>query len=234
MPAGQLGTAGPSETRTSAQDAGATGASDDSAGARRTCVTLLLTAAAIAAPMAVQAQAKGQSDRAVTILMEFAWNTIPRQFRQPNGEVIIIDRANKNEIMVPLEKAREIVNVGDRSARAQYCDLPEEQTANFQSMMRRELASEQWTKQQLVFITLLHATTVAYLTGTMKVHVRGRGRGGTPRSSPRDRCGPSPAPTRCARTSSRGSLAYINEVPAIPAAKDAIRRASAPSRFPAR
>jgi hypothetical protein len=136
-------------------------------------VTLLVTAAMIAAPMAVQAQAKGQSDRAVTILMEFAWNSLPRQFRSSDGEVIVIDRANKNEVMVPLEKARQIVNVGDLSARAQYCDLPEEQTANFQSMMRREVGSEKWTKQQMVFITLLHATTVAYLTGTMKVLFQG-------------------------------------------------------------
>jgi hypothetical protein len=149
----------------------------------------------MAAPLAAHAQAKPQNDRAVTLLMNFAWNTIPRQFRQPNGEVIIIDRTKKSEIMVPLEKAREIVTVADRSARAQYCNLPEEQGANFQSMMQREVASERWTKQQLVFVTLLHATTVAYLTGSLRVTFEGE------------------------EIKSR-VLAYINEVPAIPAAKD--------------
>ena len=184
-------------------------------------VTLLLTAAVIAAPMAVQAQAKGQSDRAVTILMEFAWNSLPRQFRGSDGEVIVIDRANKNEVMVPLEKARQIVNVGDLSARAQYCDLPEEQTANFQSMMRRELASEKWTKQQVVFITLLHATTVAYLTGTMKVLFQGEG-GTAPEIVMKGPVWTEPCTDKLREDIKSRITAYIAEAPAIPAATDAI------------
>jgi hypothetical protein len=184
-------------------------------------VTLLVTAAVIAAPMAVQAQAKGQSDRAVSILMEFAWNSLPRQFRGSDGEVIVIDRANKNEVMVPLEKARQIVNVGDLSARAQYCDLPEEQTANFQSMMRRELASEKWTKQQVVFITLLHATTVAYLTGTMKVLFQGEG-DTAPEIVTKGPVWTEPCTDKVREDIKARIAAYIGEVPAIPAAKDAI------------
>ena len=184
-------------------------------------LTLLVTAAVIAAPMAVQAQAKGQSDRAVTILMEFAWNSLPRQFRGSDGEVIVIDRANKNEVMVPLEKARQIVNVGDLSARAQYCDLPEEQTANFQSMMRRELASEKWTKQQVVFITLLHATTVAYLTGTMKVLFQGEG-DAAPEIVTKGPVWTEPCTDKVREDIKARITAYIGEVPAIPAAKDAI------------
>lgn len=185
----------------------------------RTCVVVLLSATAIAAPLAALAQAKPQNDRAVTLLMNFAWNTIPRQFRQPNGEVITIDRTKKSEITVPLEKAREIVTVADRSARAQYCNLPEEQGANFQSMIQRELASERWTKQQLVFITLLHATTVAYLTGSLRVTFEGDDEAGTEVVTK----GPvwtEPCTDRLREDIKSRVLAYINEVPAIPAAKD--------------
>jgi hypothetical protein len=184
-------------------------------------VTLLVTAAMIAAPMAVQAQAKGQSDRAVTILMEFAWNSLPRQFRSSDGEVIVIDRANKNEVMVPLEKARQIVNVGDLSARAQYCDLPEEQTANFQSMMRREVGSEKWTKQQMVFITLLHATTVAYLTGTMKVLFQGEG-DAAPEIVTKGPVWTEPCTDKVREDIKSRITAYIAEAPPIPVAKDDI------------
>ncbi len=184
-------------------------------------VTLLVTAAVIAAPMAVQAQAKGQSDRAVTILMEFAWNSLPRQFRGADGEVIVIDRSNKNEVMVPLEKARQVVNVGDLSARAQYCDLQEEQTANFQSMMRRELASEKWTKQQMVFITLLHATTVAYLTGTMKILYQGEG-DAAPEIVTKGPVWTEPCTDKVREDIKARIVAYVGEAPAIPATKDAI------------
>ncbi|HSR79229.1 MAG TPA: hypothetical protein VLL28_00455 [Hyphomicrobiaceae bacterium] len=184
----------------------------------RTSVAVLLSATTIAAPLAVRAQAKGQSDRAVTLLMDFAFNTIPRQFRQPNGEVITIDRTKKNEIMVPLEKAREIVTVADRSARAQYCNLPEEQSANFQSMMQREVASDRWTKQQLVFITLLHVSTVAYLTGSMRVTFEGDGEAGSEMITK----GPvwtEPCTDRLREDIKSRVLAYINEAVAIPAAK---------------
>jgi len=180
------------------------------------CVVGLLAATMIAPPLAARAQAKAQNDRAVTLLMNFAFNTIPRQFRQPNGEVITIDRTKKNEIVVPIEKAREIVTVADRSARAQYCNLPEEQSANFQSMMQRELASERWTKQQLVFITLLHATTVAYLTGSMRVTFEGEG--GTEVVT-RGPVWTEPCTDRLREDIKSRVLAYINEVPAIPAAK---------------
>ena len=187
-------------------------------GRARKCVAVLLSVTTIAAPLSVRAQAKPQNDRAVTLLMDFALNTIPRQFRQPNGEVITIDRTKKSEIVVPLEKAREIVTVADRSARAQYCSLPEEQSANFQSMMQREVACDRWTKQQQVFIALLHATTVAYLTGSVRVMFEGDGEIGMEVITK----GPvwtEPCTDRLREDIKSRVLAYINEVPAIPAAK---------------
>jgi hypothetical protein len=136
-------------------------------GARAT-VGLLMVAMLTAAPLSAQAQTKGHSDRSVLILMEYTWSTTPAQFRHPNGELITIDKTKKKENMVPLDKAREIVVVAERSAKAQYCTMAEEQDANFQTLMRREIVSNKWTKAQIVYITLLHATTVAYLTGNVK------------------------------------------------------------------
>ena len=144
----------------------------------RKCVAVLLSATTIAAPMAVQAQAKGQSDRAVTLLMDFAWNTIPRQFRRAEwrsdhhrshqeerdhgapGEGQA-DRDGRR----PLGQGAVLQPAGGAERQ-----LPEHDAAGRSPRSR-------WTKQQLVFITLLHATTVAYLTGTMRVTVRGRRRG---------------------------------------------------------
>lgn len=134
----------------------------------RACVGLVVAATMVVLPLAAQAQQKQHSDRSVTTLMDYTWSTMPNQFRHPNGEVIVIDKTKRKDIEVPLEKARMVVGVADLSARAGYCGLPEEQNANFQTMMLREQASKQWSSQQLTYMTLLHATVVAYMTGNVK------------------------------------------------------------------
>ena len=124
--------------------------------------------------------------------------------------------------MVPLEKAREIVTVADRSARAQYCDLPEEQSANFQSMMRGSSRPSKWTKQQLrVHHPAAPATTVAYLTGTHAGLFQGEGEAGpevVTKGPVMDRAlhGQGARGHQVARSRPTSS-----EAPAIPAAKDA-------------
>jgi hypothetical protein len=178
----------------------------------------LLLVATAAAPLSLQAQPKGHSDRSVQTLIEYTWSTMPGQFRHPNGELIIIDRAKRKEVMVPLEKAREVVGVADRSARAQYCGMAQEQEANFQTMMRRERVNDQWSKPQLVFITLLHATTVAYLTGTMKFQFGADGEKDV------EIVTRGPAWTEACTDDVRDKIrtrimAYINEAPTTPAAK---------------
>ena len=74
-------------------------------------------------------------------------------------------------------------------------------------------------KQQLVYITLLHATTVAYLTGSLRVTFEGNGEAGTEVVTK----GPvwtEPCTDRLREEIKSRVLAYINEVPTIPAAKD--------------
>ena len=55
------------------------------------------------------------------------------------------------------------------SAYAQLCELPEEQRANYQTLMRREEAKTKWTDQQMLFINQLHLFTVMTLTGKVQL-----------------------------------------------------------------
>jgi hypothetical protein len=128
------------------------------------CLGLVLTAAL----SPTLAQEKELSDQSVISMMEWAFALTPQKFTHPNGEVIIVDKTKKNEVMIPVDKAREIIRVGYLSAKAQYCDMAEEQNANYQTMMKRERLSGKWTRQQYLFISQLHLYTVMRLTGKTK------------------------------------------------------------------
>ena len=68
-----------------------------------------------------------------------------------------------------METAREVIRGGRLSAYAQLCELPEEQRANYQTLMRREEAKSKWTDQQMLFINQLHLFTVMTLTGKVQL-----------------------------------------------------------------
>jgi len=55
------------------------------------------------------------------------------------------------------------------SAYAQMCELPEEQRANYQTLMRREESKSKWTDQQMLFINQLHLFTMMTLTGKVQL-----------------------------------------------------------------
>ena len=126
----------------------------------------VLVAAAAAVPAAA---AKDLSDRSVRVLMDYAWALVPQKFRTPDGKTIEVDRTKKSDVVVPLDTAREVIRVARLSAHAQMCDLPEEQVANYQTLMRREAAKKKWTEQQLLYINQLHLFTVMWLTGKVKL-----------------------------------------------------------------
>ena len=52
----------------------------------------------------------------------------------------MVDKTKPNEVIIPLETAREVIHAGRLSAHAQLCELVEEQRANYQTLMRREEA----------------------------------------------------------------------------------------------
>lgn len=122
----------------------------------------------VVAPLA-SANAQELSEKAVKSFMDYAWSLTPQQFSKPDGSVILVDKKKREEVMVPVEVAREVILAGRLSAHAQVCDLADDQRNNHRAMMRREEARTKWTPQQLVYLSQLHLTTVMLLTGKIKL-----------------------------------------------------------------
>ena len=133
-------------------------------------VALVCASAVVAALVGPAfAQNKELSDKSVLTLMRYAWGMVPEKFTTPLGKTIIVDKAHASESIVPLDIAREVIRVARLSAYAQLCELPEEQRANYQTLMRREEAKSKWTDQQMLFINQLHLFTVMTLTGKVQL-----------------------------------------------------------------
>lgn len=116
-----------------------------------------------------QAAAQELSEKSVRSFMEYAWSLTPQQFSKQDGTVIVIDKKKKDEVMVPIDVAREVIRVGRISAHAQICGLSDHQIVNHRSLMKREEEKKTWTDQQLVYINQLHLTTVMLLTGKIRL-----------------------------------------------------------------
>jgi hypothetical protein len=119
---------------------------------------------------ATEAQTQGKlSDKSVNTLMDYAWQILPSKFTTPDGRVIEVDKSKRESNIVPVDNGREIIRVAYSSAQAQVCELWEEQQANYDAMMRRELIKKKWTDQQLLYITTLHRMTIHAVAGKLKV-----------------------------------------------------------------
>jgi hypothetical protein len=131
----------------------------------------LVGAAMLAAGVGLSgaSQAQQLSQKSVETLMGYAWAITPDRFTKPNGQTVEIDRNNPAAAQVPIDTAREIIRVGRLSAHAQVCDLKEEHTANFRTLMAREAIKKKWSEQQFVFMNQLHMVTVMLLTGQLKL-----------------------------------------------------------------
>ena len=115
------------------------------------------------------AAAEELSEKSIQSFMEYAWSLVPQQFTKPDGKTITVDKKKRDEVVVPVDIAREVVRVGRLSAHAQICELLEDQVLNYNSLMRREVEKKKWTDQQLLYISQLHLTTVMLLTGKIKL-----------------------------------------------------------------
>ena len=122
---------------------------------------------AVAMPGPLMAQ--DLSDKSVKTFMEYAWSMVPAQFTKPDGKTVQIDKKKKEEVVVPVDLGREIIRVGRVSAHAQICDLKDDQFMNYASLMKREHDKKKWSEQQLIYINMLHLTTVMMLTGNIKL-----------------------------------------------------------------
>lgn len=138
------------------------------AGRSWTCAALMAACVAV-----TPAQAQQLSEKATRAFMEYAWSLTPEAFTKPNGETIQIDKSKKDEVLIPLDVARDVIRAGRLSAHAQVCELLQEQTDNHNSLMRRHVKSNKWTPQQIVYINQLHLTVVMLLTGRIKLVEKG-------------------------------------------------------------
>jgi hypothetical protein len=125
--------------------------------------------AAVAVVAATPVEAQELSEKATRTFMEYAWTLTPERFTKPNGETILIDKTNRDGVLVPLDVAREIIRAGRLSAHAQVCGLAQEQGENHDSLMKRQVQSKKWSPQQMVYINQLHLTVVMLLTGRIKL-----------------------------------------------------------------
>jgi hypothetical protein len=131
---------------------------------------------AVSAALVIGAEAQSQgklSDKSVHTLMDYAWQILPNKFSTPDGKVIEVDKSKREGNIVPVENGREIIRVGYSSAQAQVCELWEEQQANYDALMRREVQKKKWTDQQLLYITTLHRMTIHAVAGKLRVEEKG-------------------------------------------------------------
>jgi hypothetical protein len=131
-----------------------------------------LVCAAVLALLGVDiaaAQEKAPSDKSVRTFMRYAWAMLPEKFTPPNGKTIVVDKTKPKEVEVPLDVAREAVQVGYYSAHAQLCNLMEEQQANYDTLMLRQKTTGKWSDQQMLYIQKLHQVTVMIMTGKITI-----------------------------------------------------------------
>ncbi|MEZ5776340.1 MAG: hypothetical protein R3D33_17015 [Hyphomicrobiaceae bacterium] len=132
-------------------------------------VCLGLVTALVVGQTPARAAGADLKPESVRILMDYAWAVLPDKFTTPTGKVIKIDKTKKDEVMIPVEVAQEVIKVAWLSARAQSCKLLEAQVANYRTMMQVEENKKQWTDQQMLYISQLHLFTVMWLTGNVKI-----------------------------------------------------------------
>jgi hypothetical protein len=138
-------------------------------GARIGAGLVCVAAIALLSSGSSTAQSKELSEKSVQLLMQYAWALTPPKFTSPDGKTIEVDKSKPKDVIVSVDVARDVIKVARLSAYAQLCDLAEEQRANYQTLMRREVAKSKWTDQQLLYISQLHLFTVMTLTGKVQI-----------------------------------------------------------------
>jgi len=111
---------------------------------------------------------KKPSDRAVRVIMGYAFAAIPESVPKRDGEMIKLDREEPDKFMIPIDDARRIIRRASLSARADLCGLKDLERKHFGNIMKHERTAKKWTSYQFIFIELLHATTGLVMTGSVQ------------------------------------------------------------------
>lgn len=135
-------------------------------------VTSAIAVVAMAAGMGVSTPAKAQiSDQSVNWYIQFVWNNLGAQFSERDGTVVRIDKNKKDEVIVPLDVARDVIVGGWRGARTRICELSDEFNANYELTRASANAKGKWTPQQRHFMKALFQRVVQLNSGKTKVVV---------------------------------------------------------------
>lgn len=131
-----------------------------------------LVAVLAAVGMSTSAPARAQiSDQSVNWYIQFVWNNLGAQFSDRDGTVVRIDKTKKDEVIVPVDVARDVIVGGWRGARTRICDLPDEFAANFDLTRANANAKGNWSPQQRHFMKALFQRVVQLNSGKTKVVV---------------------------------------------------------------
>lgn len=146
-------------------------------GAKEAMWSVLRAGSALAAVVAVvglstSTPARAQiSDQSVNWYIQFVWNNLGAQFSDRDGTVVRIDKTKKEDVIVPVDVARDVIVGGWRGARTRICDLPDEFAANFDLTRANANTKGTWTPQQRHFMKALFQRVVQLNSGKTKVVV---------------------------------------------------------------
>lgn len=193
---------------------------------------------------APQGQQKGGlSDSAVRVLMTYAFSVIPDEQPGADGKPVKTDKSDPNKFLIPDEDARRIIRAATRSAYAEACELPDLAQANYQALIRSEVAKKVWNEPQLQMVNALYLFSASYFAGNVNITETPATdpAAGAGAASPPKEAAPAPGQETSLITPKRPQCppeqkqkvvaainAYVQSIPAGPAAK-----APAPAPAPA-
>jgi hypothetical protein len=120
-------------------------------------------------PTQSEGASTGLSDSAVRVLMTYALTIIPNETKEPDGKTVKIDKSDPNKFLIPTEDARRVIRAATRSAYAEVCDLKDLERANYETLIRGEVAKGNWSPDQMQLINALHMFSVSYFTGSVAI-----------------------------------------------------------------
>jgi hypothetical protein len=113
------------------------------------------------------------SDSSVRVMTSFAWTVLPNEYPGTDGKSIKVDKSDPTKFFIPIDDARRVIRVATRSAYAEACKLVDLEKANYEAMIKSEEARKVWSRDQLLFINVLHMFSVAYFTGNAQMTEEG-------------------------------------------------------------
>jgi hypothetical protein len=185
---------------------------------------------------APQGQQKGGlSDSAVRVLMTYAFSVIPDEQTGADGKPVKTDKSDPNKFLIPDEAARRIIRAATRSAYAEACELPDLAQANYQALIRSEVAKKVWNEPQLQMVNALYLFSASYFAGNVNISetpAPDPAAGAGAASPPKEAAAPAPGQETSLITPKRPQCppeqkqkvvaainAYVQSIPAGPVAK---------------